>query len=164
MELWDAYDADRNKLPHTLTRGEPIPADMYHIVAEVLVRHTDGTYLLMQRAHTKHMFGGYWEAGAGGSVLQGETALDGAKRELFEETGIRSTNLTHLHTLVESNIIYETYLCTTGWSKGGIVLQPDETIDYAWLTHDQLLDFIESPDFPPPIRTRIAPLLAQLQP
>ena len=41
----------------------------------------------MQRDFRKHL-GGKWELTAGGSALQGETALECASRELREETGI----------------------------------------------------------------------------
>ena len=64
MELWDAYDRHGNKLPGvTLRRGEPVPEGMYHLVSEVLVRHTDGSFLLMRRDPGKHR-GGLWEAAA----------------------------------------------------------------------------------------------------
>ena len=162
MELWDGYDIDGNKLDIDLVRGEPIPDGVYHLVAEVLVRHTDGSYLVMRRDSEKKQYGGYWEVGAGGSVLKGETALEGAKRELFEETGIRAQNLEYLSTLVEKNILFATYLCTTGWSKKGIVLQAGETIDFFWLSHAQLLDFMDTPEFAPPVAARVHPLLAQL--
>lgn len=73
MELWDAYDMNLNKIKDkTLIRGETVPDGMYHLVCEVIVKHTDGTYLLMQRDKNKH-YGEYWEATAGGSALQGET-------------------------------------------------------------------------------------------
>ena len=162
MELWDGYDADGNKLNIDLVRGEPIPDGTYHLVAEVLVRHTDGSYLVTQRALDKHQYGGYWEASAGGSVLKGETALEAAARELFEETGIRANNLELLDTLVGEHAIFVTYLCLTGWSKKGIALQENETIDYFWLSHSELLDFMETPDFAPPVRKRILPLLSKL--
>ena len=84
MELWDAYNEKGEKLEGiTLVRDEPRPAGVFHIVCEIIVRHADGDYLLMQRDARKH-FGGMWEASAGGSVIQGEDALTGAKRELFE--------------------------------------------------------------------------------
>ena len=47
MELWDAYDENEN-IVGELVRGEPIPTGLYHLVSEVLVKHTDGSYLLMQ--------------------------------------------------------------------------------------------------------------------
>lgn len=55
MELWDAYDGDFQKIKDTvLIRGEPIPEGLYHLVCSVLVRHEDGSYLLMQRDIRKH--------------------------------------------------------------------------------------------------------------
>lgn len=71
-ELWDAYDKNFNKIENTtLVRGENIPDGIYHLVSEVIVKHTDGSYLLMQRDFRKH-HGGEWEVTAGGSALQGE--------------------------------------------------------------------------------------------
>lgn len=74
MEIWDAYTKDFERIKDmTLIRGERIPEGVYHLVCEVLVKHMDGDYLLMQRSSEKH-FGGMWEATAGGSALQ-EKAL-----------------------------------------------------------------------------------------
>ena len=54
-ELWDAYDKKFNKIENTtLVRGEAIPDGIYHLVSEVIVKHTDGSYLLMQRDLRKH--------------------------------------------------------------------------------------------------------------
>lgn len=48
MELWDAYDENFRRVEgRTLVRGEPVPEGLFHLVCDVLVRHTDGTYLLM---------------------------------------------------------------------------------------------------------------------
>ena len=69
MEIWDAYDKDFQKLPDvSLIRGEAVPEGMYHLVSDIIVRHVDGSYLLMQRDKRKP-FGGMWEATAGGSPL-----------------------------------------------------------------------------------------------
>ena len=90
-ELWDAYDKKFNKIENTtLVRGEIIPDGIYHLVSEVIVKHTDGSYLLMQRDLRKH-HGGEWEVTAGGSALQGENGLEAAIRELKEETGLNFT-------------------------------------------------------------------------
>jgi len=53
-----------------LIRGENIPKGLYHLVSEILVRHIDGDYLLMQRDRRKPKYGGYYEATAGGSALR----------------------------------------------------------------------------------------------
>ncbi len=73
MELWDAYNSNFEKIEGmTLVREEQdkIPAGVYHLVCEVLVKHVDGTYLLMKRDPTKPLFPNMWEATAGGSALQ----------------------------------------------------------------------------------------------
>ena len=65
MEKWDAYDINFNKIDSViLVRGEPIPEGLFHLVCEIIVRHDDGNYLLMQRDQRKHL-GGMWEATAG---------------------------------------------------------------------------------------------------
>ena len=135
MELWDAYDMNLNKIKDkTLIRGEAVPDGMYHLVCEVIVKHTDGTYLLMQRDKNKH-YGEYWEATAGGSVLQGENPLECAIRELREETGINEINLVELGRVVQHNhhSIYVDYIVITDWDKSNITLQQGETQDYKWV-------------------------------
>ena len=139
MELWDAYDSGFRRIEgQTLVRGEPIPAGLYHLVSDILVRHRDGTYLLMRRDPRKH-YGGLWEATAGGSALRGETALDCARRELREETGILAGDLTKVGTETGENTIYVEFLCVTDWPKDRITLQPGETVDYRWVTGETLL-------------------------
>ena len=90
MEIWDGYNADGTLAGVDLIRGEEIPKGLYHLVCEILVRHVDGDYLLMQRDFNKEGYPGFFEATAGGSALKGEDKLACAKRELFEETGIAS--------------------------------------------------------------------------
>ena len=90
MEKWDAYTRDGIRTEVELTRGEPIPEGLYHLVCEVLVRHVDGSYLCMKRSMSKPNYPGWYEATAGGSALKGEDKLQCIKRELEEETGIVS--------------------------------------------------------------------------
>lgn len=141
MELWDAYDANFNKMEgKTLVRGEPIPQGLCHLVCDVIVRHTDGSYLLMQRDPRKH-YGGMWEATAGGSALTGETPLACAMRELREETGIMTDGLTEVGMVIsgETRSIYVEFLCVTDWDKAAVTLQEGETVAFRWVGRDELL-------------------------
>lgn len=102
MELWDAYDAEFNKIwGMTLVReeAEKIPPGVFHLVCDIIVKHTDGTWLLMQRDPRKP-WGGMWEATAGGSALKGEAPLECALRELREETGIIAAGLTEVGRMI----------------------------------------------------------------
>ncbi len=141
MEQWDAYNKDLEKIEGlTLIRGRAIPEGVYHLVSDIIVRHTDGTYLIMQRDSRKH-FGGMWEATAGGSALKGENALACAIRELQEETGIQTDGLTEVGRVVSpaNHSIYVEYLCVTDWPKEKISLQEGETSAFKWVTRDELL-------------------------
>ena len=139
MERWDAYDSHFQKVEGvTLIRGEPIPEGLCHLVCDILVRHRDGTYLLMQRDRRKH-YGGMWEATAGGSALQNETPLECAVRELREETGISSRELTEVGRVQSGNTVYVEFLCVTDCRKDSVRLQEGETIAYCWVSKEQLL-------------------------
>ncbi len=143
MELWDAYDENFNRIEGAvLERGKPIPAGMFHLVADILVRHTDGSYLLMKRDPHK-MFGGMWQASAGGSALRGESPLACAKRELFEETGIAAHTMSEIGRDRAENRLYAEFLCVTDHDKQNIALQAGETVDHLWVSRKELLSFKE---------------------
>lgn len=140
MEYWDAYDNNLNKINDlVLIRGENIPDGVFHLSCDVIVKHSDGTFLLMKRDYRKHL-GGLWESTAGGSAFVGETAIQCAERELFEETGITSTNLKEIGriTISDRHSVHIEYLCQTDCEKDSIVLQDGETIDYKWVSFEEL--------------------------
>lgn len=141
-ELWDVYDADMNRhFGVSLVRGEEIPDGMYHLVCDVLVKHVDGTFLVMQRHKDKHL-GGWWEATAGGSALLGETPFECARRELAEETGIRTDSLTEVGRLVRPlfHTISVLYMTTVDVPKDSVRLQDGETTAYKWISEGELRD------------------------
>lgn len=139
-ELWDAYDESFNIIDNvTLVRGQTIPDGMFHLVCNIAVKHIDGTYLIMQRDFKKH-FGGMWELTAGGSALKGETPIECAKRELKEETGIICNGLQELGAVTsnEDKTIYVDFLCVTDCDKKSIILQEGETVDFRWVSANDI--------------------------
>ena len=142
MEIWDAYNSDFEKIDGmTLIRGEEgqIPDGVYHLVCHILVKHQDGTFLIMKRDMQKS-YPGMWEATAGGSALKGETPLECAFRELREETGINASKLTEIKRFVwdPTHSFYVEYLCETECDKDSIILQEGETIAYKWVDADEI--------------------------
>lgn len=87
MEKWDLYTKYREKTGKEHIRGEEIPEGLYHLAVHVWIRNSKGEYLLSRRAADRPTYPFFWET-VGGSVLQGETSIEGAVREVKEEVGI----------------------------------------------------------------------------
>lgn len=163
MEIWDAYDKNGVKVGVDLIRGEQIPDGLYHLVSEIILRHTDGSFLAMQRDFAKPNYPGLFEITAGGSALKDETPIDGAKRELFEETGIRCSEIEEVYRLCDDNnqCIYYGYYCVTDYDKASVKLQRGETVSYRWIDENDVVDFINSSE-PDIHRKRILPIIEKL--
>ena len=98
MEIWDLYDENKNVTGRYCIRGNEIPDNLYHLVVHVWIKNSKGEYLISQRSENRPKFPLKWEC-VGGSVLKGETSLQGALRETKEEIGIDLTQL-------EGSLIY----------------------------------------------------------
>lgn len=161
MELWDAYNSHGEKLGFELKRGEAIPEGVFHLVAEILVVHMDGTVLLMKRDPNKDVHPGIWECSAGGSVMKGETFLEGAIRELKEETGISSSALTPIYQGSNKDCLCQGYLCRVDWPKNQIVLQEGETTEYQWVDGDTFERMFFGNEFAPGRTRRMTEFVQQ---
>ncbi len=163
MELWDAYFKDGSKANITLIRGNPIPKGLFHLVSEVLVRHVDGTYLLMQRDNGKAAYPGYFESTAGGSALKGEDRISCAKRELKEETGLTAGKPEQITRVVddETRTIYFEFICETDCDKSSVTLQEGETSAFVWVSATELKDYIKQGKLCPGNVKRLFPYLAK---
>lgn len=157
MEVWDAYNVDGTLAGFDLIRGNPIPPNYYHLVCEAIIRHTDGDYLLMQRSFEKEIYPGKWEIGAGGSALKGEDKITAVKREIEEETGINVGDLEEIYTCVweKHQSIYYGYLLNTSFDKENVKLQTGETIDYKWISKQELIAFYDSSECSPTLKERL---------
>lgn len=145
VEIWDGYDENGELLGIDLIRGEEIPKGVFHLAASVLVKHIDGSYLLMQR-DLSTTWGGYFEATAGGAVLKGETPFIAAIREVKEETGIKiETPVFYDKGIdVSRQFILYCYIAETTCDKSAVVLQTGETMAYKWVDEREFLSFLKS--------------------
>lgn len=146
-EIWDAYDKDGNLLGFDLVRGEKFPNGVYHMVAEIYTITNDNEVLLTKRNPNKP-WGLKWEI-TGGSLLKGETPLQGAVRELKEETGIEALeeNLKMIYSYTLWPTIYKCYLHFIDKESTKVILSPDETIDYKYMMYDDFVNYINTDDY-----------------
>ena len=80
MEIWDLYNENREIIGEHV-RGEELPENAYHLVVHVWIENANGEFLISQRSESRKIFPLMWET-VGGSVLIGETSLQGAIREV----------------------------------------------------------------------------------
>lgn len=151
-EMWDAYDANENKLGFEVRRSmaKSLPEGVYHVVVMVYTITKDGMVLTTQRSRNK-TYPLKWEV-TGGSIISGETSREGAARELYEETGIsrKPEELIPLYEWTDHNrhCIYHGYLNLCD-KEEHIVLQPGETMDYMYVPYNEFFDFVMSERFVP---------------
>ena len=156
MEVWDLYDENRRPLGRTHRRGEPLPAGSYHLGVDIWTVNARGEILLTLRAPEKDDLPNEWENTCG-SVLAGETSLQGALRELREETGIVAgpEELEWIDSRCGGrDCLSDSYLLRRDVELGQLVFQAGETVDAMWVTPAKLEEMIARPEGARPVGSR----------
>lgn len=149
-EMWDAFDEHENYLGYQIKRSmaKDLPEGVYHIVVMVYTKTSDGKILVTQRARNK-TYPLKWEI-TGGSIVTGETPVEGAARELYEETGILQTleNFREIYVHVDKirHCIYHCYLACIP-KEVPVKLQMGETMDYRFLDFTEFNKLVLSDRF-----------------
>lgn len=163
-ELWDLYDRDRRPLNMTHERGKYLRRGTYHIAVGIWTVNDNNELLITLRSPEKRDWPNMWENTAG-SLLSGEDSLDGAVRELYEETGIKvdKTDLRLLGTEIGRNVIGDCYVVRKNVDINDIVLQEGETCDARWVSLDVLDQMIAENLVAPPVASRLEKVRKKLE-
>ena len=147
MELWDAYDKEGNLLGYDLVRGAETPADVWHKTVGIYPVTEDGRVLVTRR-HPEKPFGLQWEV-TGGAVCKGEDEVQGAVRELLEETGlvIGAEQLIRIDLKFCENpggyhTLYYTFLTFFDPARQTIRMQEGETVEYRLMPYEEFCEFV----------------------
>jgi 8-oxo-dGTP pyrophosphatase MutT (NUDIX family) len=108
-------------------------------VGVLVLDDQDRTVLVGQHRYTLDEVS--WEIPEGG-VPPGESALDGARRELREETGLEATTWVELAHLTLSNSITDeraVLFLATGLTHGEAAPEPSESLEVRWLPFSDVL-------------------------
>lgn len=152
MELWDLYNADREKINKDHIRGEELPDNCYHLVVHVWIKNSSGQYLISQRSADRPSFPLMWEC-VGGSVLKGENSLQGAIREVKEEVGLDlkysdgKLIFTKVRGIVNNkkfNDIMDVWLFEYDGEVSLSQATTDEVAEVRWLTREQIKDLYDN--------------------
>ena len=154
-EYWDIYDKDRNKIGKLAQRGvDKLNEGEYHIVVTAVILNSKNEILLTQRAPFK-TFPLMWECN-GGSILAGETSLQGIIREVKEEVGIEFSEeeAVFLKTLERSCVpadFKDVWLFRKDVQDEEITLPDGEAIDFKWVTIDEFDQMFKAGEIVPSV-------------
>ncbi|WP_461204902.1 NUDIX hydrolase [Clostridium sp. DL1XJH146] len=145
MEKWDLFDENRQALYKTHNRKDKMVIGNYHVVVSIWTVNSKNEILSTLRDPKKDVYPNFWENTAG-SVLAGETSVEGALRELREETGILANEeeILFLGTKKEKTAFIDSYIVRKDYEISELKMQEDETVDAKWVTLERFDEMIES--------------------
>ncbi len=135
-ELRDLYDINSNKTDKTYYKGDVIPQGYYPMVVMVVIRNTNGDFLMQKRVKSK---GGDWGV-TGGHPKSGETPIEGIITEVKEELGLDFSKKDFI--LYDSDCdgkeCYNMYLVNKDIDINEITIQEEELSEVRWFSMDEL--------------------------
>ncbi len=138
--------ADGTPTGRKVTRGgSSLKNGEYHLVVHIWPVSKSGALLIQRRSFKKKIMPGEW-AVTGGSAIAGEDSLSAAKRELFEELGIKA-ELSLIKRIKKRNSLVDVYGCTVNVKTHELTLQKSEVQDARWVSNETLLKMVEKGDF-----------------
>ena len=159
MEKWDLYNRYRELTGEDYVRQNvcKIPKDRFHLVVHVWIKNQKGEYLMSQRSANRPTYPLMWEC-TGGSVLKGESSLEGAIREVKEELGIdlHPQDGKILFQMIRDEIngvlcrdIVDVWMFNYDGLVDLSMATTDEVNDYRWMTKEEVLKLKEDGLFVP---------------
>ncbi len=107
MEHIDILDKAGNKTGDNATNDEAHKKGLIHKVVHIWIINSKGEILLQKRNKLKKAYPLHWDMSAAGHIDSGETSLEAAKRETFEELGLslKNSSFNLLITLQENTVL-----------------------------------------------------------
>ena len=142
-EVWDLYDAHGHRTGRTMTRGEDVPAGLYHLAVHIWPRNSRGEFLVQRRAPVVQWKPNLW-AVTGGSAVSGENAVTAARRELREEIGYDDAEdeMEQVACLRRTNSFCGVYSLRIDWPAERFVLQREEVSAVQWCDSARLMRMV----------------------
>lgn len=146
MELWDIYDANKQKTGRTMKRNDwNMQAGDFHLTVLGVIQRPDGKFLITKRVKTKSWAPGWWEV-SGGACQAGEESQEAIRREIKEETGLDVANAkgglyyTYKRENPEEkdNYFVDVYRFELDFSEDELCLQKAETDGYQLATLEEI--------------------------
>lgn len=154
-ELWDVYDVNKKKTGKIVERDVyKLKEGEYHIVVTGIILNSKNEILISKRAPHKK-FGGMWECN-GGSILSGESSLDGIIRELKEELGVSFSKneaifLKEIRRDKTPPDFKDLWLFKRDINDSEITFPDGEATDFKWVSIEQFMNMYDNGEIVPTI-------------
>ncbi len=141
-ELRDLYDRNSIKTDKTYYKGDSIPEGYYPMVVMVVIRNTDGKFLMQKRVPSK---GGDWGV-TGGHPKSGETPLEGIVTEVKEELGLdfSQEDFIEYEAGCDGKDCFKMYFVNKNINIDDITIQKEELSEVRWFTMDELKQMVNT--------------------
>lgn len=141
-ELRDLYDANSVKTGKTYRKGDIIPGGYYPMVVMVVIRNSNGDFLMQKRVKEK---GGDWGV-TGGHPKAGETPLEGIITEVKEELGLdfSQENFIEYDSGCDGRDCYKMYFVNKDVELEDIIIQSDELSEVRWFSMEELKHMVDT--------------------
>lgn len=153
-EFWDVYDKERNKTGKLVQRGvDKLKEGEYHIVVTAVILNYKNEILITQRAEFK-TFPLMWECN-GGSILAGETSLQGIIREV-KEVGVefKEEDAIFLKTIERSCVpadFKDVWIFRKDIEDSEITLPDGEAVAFKWVSIDEFEEMFKDGQIVPSV-------------
>lgn len=125
----------------------------YHKPCWIWIINSDGKILVQKRAKTKKNFPSLWDMPSAGHVDAGETGIEGAIRETFEELGVKTKEEDYEYI---GEYIYDfaweiaqIYLLKLDYELDKFSISEDEVEAIEWLNYNDFVSLFYSAEFVP---------------
>ena len=141
-EKRDLYDINSNKTDLTYYKGDPIPEGYYPMVVMVVIKNSNGEFLMQKRVDNK---GGDWGV-TGGHPKSGETPIEGIVSEVKEELGLdfSNENFIEYDSGCDGKDCYKMYFVNKDINLEDITIQEEELSEVKWFSMEDLENMVET--------------------
>lgn len=148
MEIIDLYDRNGVGTGRRMARSRKTPPGCYKLMVHIWPQNSAGEFLVQQRSEKTMFLPGYWGV-TGGGAKAGETSIDAAQREFFEELGVMlpKENFNKLFSSIYKDCICDIYHVSTDIPVSELKFQPDEVADAEYMSAEKIKQLTEEGKF-----------------
>ncbi len=151
-EVFDIYTRDGKYIGR---KGESIchgkNVEFYHKPVWIWIMNSKNEVLVQKRAKTMKNHPNKWDMSSAGHVVSGETSIQGAIREVYEELGIKTqeSDYKFISEYIADQFfeIAQVYLLKLDLDITNLTLQKEEVSEVKWLCYDDFKELFLSKDF-----------------